>query len=266
MGFTALGYCAVVVTEAALYQSWACKQMRKGKAEFLREPSTIQRATPDSVLPQTARYAVGLSEMSLVGRIEIPRIHTSAMVAEGASPRVLRRAVGHVPGTALPGQDGNVALAGHRDTFFRRLGGLKEGDLIRLTTPGGQYWYAVRFTDIVDPDETWVLEPSMGQTLTLVTCYPLHFVGAAPKRFIVRARRLESTRDVQSNVRRENGTTNIASRLLNQERLTARSKALIEVGKGSSSRPLMAPSRIDHDGEHTSKKADSDDISREALW
>ena len=82
--------------------------------------------------------------------------------------------------------------AGHRDTFFRRLGDVKTGDVIELTTPRGQYLYAVRFTSIVAPDETWVLGPSTGQALTLVTCYPFYVVGAAPKRFIVRASRLKN--------------------------------------------------------------------------
>ena len=83
-----------------------------------------------------------------------------------------------------------VAIAAHRDTFLRRLGELKSGDLIRITVPGRQYIYSVRFTDVVRPDETWVLEPSTNQLLTLVTCYPFRYTGPAPKRFVVRARRM----------------------------------------------------------------------------
>jgi sortase A len=128
--------------------------------------------------------------MDLVGRIDVPRLHISAMIAEGTSSRILRVAVGHIPGTALPGQAGNVALAAHRDTFFRHLGEFKSGDLIRVTVPGRQYLYSVKFTDVVRPNETWVVEPSTGQLLTLVTCYPFHYVGPAPERFVVRARRL----------------------------------------------------------------------------
>ena len=128
--------------------------------------------------------------MALVARIDIPRVHISDIVVEGTSPRVLRVAVGHIPGTALPGQAGNVVLAAHRDTFFRHLGELKSGDLIRISVPGKQYLYSVKFTDVVLPNETWVLQASTGQLLTLVTCYPFHYVGPAPKRFVVRARRL----------------------------------------------------------------------------
>jgi sortase A len=113
------------------------------------------------------------------------------MIAEGATSPVLDLAVGHVPGTVLPGQAGNMALAAHRDTFFRRFGELEPGDVIRIIVSRAEYRYRITFTDIVNPDETWVLQSTSGQALTLITCYPFHFVGAAPKRFVVRARRLD---------------------------------------------------------------------------
>jgi sortase A len=195
LGFSALGYCAVVVTKAALYQTWANQQLLRDRVGGLSGPSQPLVTRFNSVLPPSSRMQPStFREGSVVGRIEIPRIHLSAMIAEGTSRQVLEKAAGHVVDSALPGQAGNVALAGHRDTFFRRLGQLKVGDVIKLTTPGGQYLYRVRFTDVVSPDETWVLEPSSGQTLTLVTCYPFYFVGSAPKRFVVRARRLRCRR------------------------------------------------------------------------
>jgi sortase A len=182
-GFSAVGYCAVAFVEASRYQDWARDQM--GKASLLvAEPSTTRRS-------ETMSQPTALRGVALVERINIPRLQISDMVAEGTSPQVLRVAVGHIQGTALPGQAGNVALAAHRDTFFRHLGDLKSGDLIRITVPGRQYLYSVEFTDVVLPNETWVLQPSAGQSLTLVTCYPFHYVGPAPKRFIVRARRMD---------------------------------------------------------------------------
>jgi sortase A len=101
----------------------------------------------------------------------------------------LRRAVGHIRGTPLPGQQGNVALAGHRDTFFRGLRKVLVNDEITLTTLSGSYRYRVDSTKVVKPEETEVLEDD-GDILTLVTCYPFNFVGSAPRRFIVRARRV----------------------------------------------------------------------------
>ena len=184
-GFSAVGYCAVAFVEALRYQDWARDQMRKASL-LVAEPSTTRGSV---TMSQPAAFRPGHG-MALVARIDIPRVHISDVVAEGTSPQVLRVAVGHISGTALPGQAGNVALAAHRDTFFRHLGEIKSGDLIRITVPGRQYLYSVKFTDVVLPNETWVLQASTGQLLTLVTCYPFHYIGPAPQRFVVRARRV----------------------------------------------------------------------------
>jgi sortase A len=100
---------------------------------------------------------------------------------------VLRRAVGHIPETALPGEIGNAGLAGHRDTFFSGLRNVRRGDRIIVTTPGSIAHYEVRSTRIVEPTDVAVLAPTPTSTLTLVTCYPFNYLGAAPQRFIVHA-------------------------------------------------------------------------------
>jgi sortase A len=124
---------------------------------------------------------------SVIGRLQIPRLKLSVMVREGADERTLSRAVGHIPGTALPGRLGNVGLAGHRDTFFRALRNIREDDAIEFETTQGMYRYVVKSTTIVGPRDVSVLAASGGENLTLVTCYPFYYVGSAPKRFIVRA-------------------------------------------------------------------------------
>jgi sortase A len=124
---------------------------------------------------------------ALIGRLRIPRLSLAVMVREGAESSTLRRAVGHIPGTALPGKAGNVALAGHRDTFFRSLRDIQKDDAIDLETEKGTYRYRVESTKIVGPRDVSVLAAAKQQTLTLVTCYPFYYVGSAPKRFIVRA-------------------------------------------------------------------------------
>jgi sortase A len=111
---------------------------------------------------------------------------------EGSDSKTLRRAVGHVPGTALPGESGNSAITAHRDTFFRPLRKIRSGDLISVTTLTGQYNYRVQSTEIVDPDDVDVLNPSRSESLTLITCYPFYFVGSAPHRFIVHAERISA--------------------------------------------------------------------------
>ena len=124
---------------------------------------------------------------SLIGRLRIPRLQLAVMVREGAGSGTLQRAVGHIPGTALPGRNGNMALAGHRDTFFRPLRNIRKDDTIDLETEGGTYRYQVQSTEIVSPRDVSVLKTSKDHVLTLVTCYPFYYVGSAPKRFIVRA-------------------------------------------------------------------------------
>jgi sortase A len=113
-------------------------------------------------------------------------------VVEGVDRISLRRAVGHIPGTALPGEAGNVGLAGHRDTFFRQLKDVKIDDEIQVSTPTSNFKYRVVSLRIVDPENVGVLAPSGENVLTLVTCYPFYFVGPAPKRWIVRARQVSS--------------------------------------------------------------------------
>jgi sortase A len=187
LGLLALGYCAKSLTQAWLYQRWARHQI---------ENQVSHRAYPGSgAEPLKKPSSSGLGEMSPIGRLEIPRVHISAMVAEGTSSRVLSRAVGHALGTALPGQSGNVTLAAHRDTFFRHLGAVRSGDIIDVKEPGHDYKYQVRFTAVVGPKDIWVLQPTGQETLTLLTCYPFHFVGPAPDRFVIRARRIYAAAD-----------------------------------------------------------------------
>jgi sortase A len=161
----------------------------------------LQARHLDAILPKrlnawlrppgpAAATRVEMEGSGLIGRIEIPRLDISAIVAEGTSDTVLRRSVGHLPGTALPGEPGNVALAGHRDSFFSSLGGVRPGDRIRITTPDGVFDYRVESKSVVAPDRTEVLSPTSSPTLTLITCFPFRYVGPAPERFIVRARQL----------------------------------------------------------------------------
>jgi len=127
------------------------------------------------------------SETTTVGRIEIPAVGLATRVLEGSNASTLRLAVGHIPGTALPGPSGNVGLAGHRDTFFRSLRRIKVGDEIRITTAAGTFKYRVISLRVVLPSAIEVLNDTKLPTLTLVTCYPFDFVGTAPQRLIVHA-------------------------------------------------------------------------------
>jgi sortase A len=123
---------------------------------------------------------------SWVARLEAPAVNLKATVLEGSDDPTLRRAAGHIEYTPLPGEPGNIGIAGHRDTTFYPLRKLKAGDRMTLTTASHVFEYEVRNTWIVDPEDVHVLDPTPGPAVTLVTCYPFNFIGNAPKRFIVR--------------------------------------------------------------------------------
>jgi len=125
-----------------------------------------------------------------LGQVSITRLGLRADISEGESTAVLRRGAGHLSDTPWTGQDGNVVLAGHRDTVFRALRKVELGDVIEIATVDGSVHYSVEQMSVVAPDDLTVLEPFGGSTLTLVTCYPFTFIGAAPSRFVVRAREI----------------------------------------------------------------------------
>jgi len=124
------------------------------------------------------------------GTIEIPRLGVEGTILEGTDDDILRVAVGHIPGTALPGGNGNAALAAHRYGYFKGLRRVRKGDRITVTTPKGTYHYAVDHIEIVEITDVSVLDPTATPTLTLVTCYPFDYIGDAPQRLIVRAHRV----------------------------------------------------------------------------
>jgi sortase A len=168
-GLFALSYWGISHVKARAYQSKAARQVA---------PEAI-----DSGADKPAYPAVG----SAMASLSIPRIGLSVVVVEGAGEKELALGAGHIPGTALPGDGGNVGIAAHRDSFFRSLRHIRDGDVIKLTTHGDEYSYKVVSTQIVSPDAIEVLHPVGREVLTLVTCYPFNFIGSAPYRFVVRA-------------------------------------------------------------------------------
>ena len=148
----------------------------------------VESWVPPSAAPKARNPIARVAEGEVIGELQVPRLHLKAIVAEGVSPRILRRAVGHIPNTAMPGETGNIGLAGHRDSFFRALRGVRIGDVISSRTSTQELRYEVQSTRIVSPRDTSVLSGSPTTELTLITCFPFEYVGAAPDRFVVRAR------------------------------------------------------------------------------
>lgn len=137
-------------------------------------------------------------ESDTVGEVFVPRLGLKAVVAEGDSEEVLKRSAGHVPETALPGQWGNVALAAHRNTFFRPLRNIRLGDMIVVKTADGSFVYQVDRTTVVYPSDIQVLQATGTNTLTLITCFPFNYRGVAPQRFIVRAHEVRPSAEQDS--------------------------------------------------------------------
>ena len=172
-GILALGYCAVVYLEGLLFQI-------RGNVSFqqqLLEPPATPSASP--------------KPGEVLGRLEIPQLALTVMVVEGVDEGDLKKAAGHVPGTALPAYKGNVGIAAHRDTFFRPLRRIQRSDLVILTMGQEEYRYRVGSTKVVSPEDVQVLKPTAHDSLTLITCFPFGYIGAAPKRFVVRAERTQ---------------------------------------------------------------------------
>jgi sortase A len=180
-GVLALGYAGFVFADSHAYQT--LEMQKFNQARPISEPHILVKG-------------------DVIGEIQVPRLGLNAMVIQGESPAILRQAVGHLSKSALPGEWGNVALAGHRDTFFRPLRDIRVGDEIRFKTRDRSFEYRVESIKIVAPTDIRVLESSTGHDLTLLTCFPFHYVGPAPKRLVVRAHEVDGI--LQEQLAKEN--------------------------------------------------------------
>jgi len=200
-GIACLLFYAFFTIQTAMYQ-------RRAKADVDRmiasqsaaaAPAATAAPVPDS--PESPTMAErpaapvpnhpALARGSVIGRVDVPRLKMSAAIAEGDDDSTLGKAVGHLPDTPLPWQgSGNSAFAAHRDGLFRPLRNIRLNDEVKVVTPHGEFLYRVKKTQVVNPDDVWVLAPTQAATVTLITCYPFSFVGHAPQRFIVQAERV----------------------------------------------------------------------------
>jgi sortase A len=172
-GAIAICYVGLTLLHAKLYQEAAV-------ITFERQISAQQQH------PVTLSMAIA-NQGDVLGRIEIPRLDVTIAILEGTSAQTLRLGVGHIEGTALPGERGNSGIAGHRDTFFRPLKDIRTNDEIRIQTASGISRYQVDWVRVVAPEDTEILSPASRPSVTLITCYPFHLIGAAPERFVVHA-------------------------------------------------------------------------------
>jgi sortase A len=160
-----------------------------GDNDVTRPPVVTE--PPREAIPHTGTAASRFTAVphagAAIARLSIPRLDATLYVVEGDDTRDLKRGPGHLIGTAMPGQDGNCVIAGHRDTHFRVLKNIQKGDEILLTRNGETWRYRVDGLSVVSPDNLAPLQPSHTPVLNLITCYPFQYLGSAPKRFIVHA-------------------------------------------------------------------------------
>jgi sortase A len=186
-GVTALTVWALMIGSGRIAAHQALQQFASLAADGL-----VVAGPPDQRLWSPERVRAWLDTHNRAAPaplavLRIPRIPLEVAVLEGADEWTLNRAVGHIEDTALPGAEGNVGIAGHRDGFFRGLKDTQPGDVLEIETITGIDFYRVERIWIVEPDEVSVLDPTPARSVTLVTCYPFYFIGSAPQRFIVRA-------------------------------------------------------------------------------
>jgi len=181
-GCWALGYYVFASIDASLTQRQLAQSFEESRTHVsVPAQATLNISTAD------LQKAPTQSGSRLVGRLEIPNLNLSSVILEGVGSQTLRVGLGHVPGTSMPGQPGNVVIAGHRDTFFRPLQKIKIGDEVFVDTTARTYCYQVRSFEIVDPHNVNALRFHDRNELTLITCYPFSYIGPAPKRFVVHA-------------------------------------------------------------------------------
>ncbi|NYF81276.1 sortase [Granulicella arctica] len=181
-GIAAIGYCLSICVIAFASQRAAT--------------SIAQAANSSQPQPQVPPKQQG-GEAHVIGQLVIPQLALTVPVFANDDPTSLRRGVGHIEGTANPGGLGTIALAGHRDTYFRPLRRIAAKMQILLSDPSGVYHYEVDSTEIVTPDHVEVIATRSTPAMTLITCYPFDFVGAAPRRFIVHAHLLSVAADTK---------------------------------------------------------------------
>jgi sortase A len=185
-GLVCVSAYGVTKIHSARAQSAAISDLEaQWREEIMAEPE--QSLWSAQRIAHHERARAETDALSPLALLTMPSVGIRVAVFDGTSDRVLNLGVGRVPGTGQVGAQGNLALAGHRDGFFRGLKDIDVGDDISIQHGGGIDHYRVTELLVVEPDAIHVLEPTDEMTLTLVTCYPFYFIGAAPRRFIVRA-------------------------------------------------------------------------------
>ncbi len=148
-----------------------------------RKPSISPE--PSATVKEQVLYPERPKQGEKIGKLYIPKLKASIPIYHGTGEDELEKGVGHYADSVLPGEKDNCVLSGHRDTVFRKLGEIGVGDQLIVTTSAGEFEYEVSKVRIVDKDDETVIVPKPKATLTVSTCYPFHYIGAAPQRYVL---------------------------------------------------------------------------------
>nr|WP_054951265.1 class D sortase [Numidum massiliense] len=174
----------VLLIGYSVYQLWKMDTLQE---EALQDAETVvatkgeKKGSAEYFAPKTG---------DAVGILRLPRLQESLPIVEGVTDEQLARGVGHYAGTAFPTEGNQIVLSGHRDTVFTRLGELKINDELEVEVPYGTFTYVIERTEIVPADDRTVIRPTAPEeVLTVTTCYPFGYIGDAPDRYIIHAKR-----------------------------------------------------------------------------
>ena len=193
-GVLTLGFYVGALVSRSVLSNAELERFESQRQVSADEPQPVASTTATPDFSSWSEHRVRGYQESLaadfapaIGVLRIPRIHIEAPILEGTDDLSLNRGVGHVAGTASPREEGNIAIAGHRDGFFRGLKDIAVGDRVEMVTRERTQVYVIDRIVIVDPSDVSVLRPRAYSSLTLITCYPFYYIGSAPKRYIVQA-------------------------------------------------------------------------------
>jgi len=198
VGVIALGVGCVAWALVSIFAGQAAVSAAADRAPLVRSavtltsvPAPVAETTAAIAQPRVARapakvrYPSNASEGETIGMLSIPALGQDLPIIEGTSDSALNKGVGHFAQSVLPGVVDNCVLSGHRDTVFSRLGEVKIGDRLITQTAAGTFTYAVKRIRIVDKNDRTVIVPTKHAVLTVSTCYPFRYVGAAPERYVL---------------------------------------------------------------------------------
>lgn len=183
-GLLAVGGMQYVQHQASLKEAMAEANALVGQPSVSEETRLTKVSSPD---PLIDRSEFKPQQNDVIGLLEIPKLNEDLPIIEGTDEEMLARGVGHYSTTAFPSDNEQILLSGHRDTVFRNFGKLAVGDRFIVKLPYGTYEYEIKSTDIVDKDDTTVIRKMGTEVLVVSTCYPFHYVGSAPERYILYA-------------------------------------------------------------------------------